>query len=117
MWPFKKKPEKVWKYIGYVDCGKWHRREPDGSVNKNQIVGSATLLYYMTDDGERHFKANTYGSTTIETLKRNDIERHYEKADRWVAGGSFPEEFKPEGDTLGEMLSRLVQAKLEGKDE
>lgn len=103
----KPKPEKVWKYIGKIE-GAWkNTRDPN---NKTISI----IMFFMTDAGERKFEVVTEDPWIATAIKKG-IYADHTRAKVWAAGGEFPEKLDPNTDTLGEMLNRLMDAKLTGK--
>ena len=97
-------PEKVWKVIGQQELGYTHTY----ATSKQDRV--AIIIYFMTEQNDRRIEI-----TCSEKDKAWVID-NIPEVHAWVKGGRFPKEFQPE-DSLGEMLNRLIDARLTGKTE
>jgi hypothetical protein len=108
--PKEPEPKKEWVYIGKIE---------DIVTITNEGKKSHDLkfyfLFYMTNQGDRRYRVLPQGNVTIEYYLRERTPKILLDAETWVAGGEFPEGLGAEVDTLGEMLNRLIDAKLTGK--
>lgn len=105
-------PKPVWTYIGYT---KFALEMMQGSDTTKHII-PYRIAYYLGDKGERKF--SVFGDEDKQC--RSYLEKHcheYTDAILWKEGGPFPDNFKPERDTLGAMLNRLVTERLMGEEE
>jgi hypothetical protein len=71
-------------------------------------------MFFMTKEGDRKFEVVTDDPWISKAIADGRYITHT-RAKVWVAGGEFPPGLAAEVDTLGEMLNRLMDAKLTGK--
>ena len=100
------KRKKNWKLIGRDSIGmEWKARaEPEKFV--------VFIHFYMTDEGERRAQIMSDDVRVVRYVETATTE--WNEALSWASGGPFPKDFKPLPDTLGPMLSKLVQDRMMG---
>ena len=103
MWPFK--PRKPLQNVGQV---KFSTDLTEDGKTVRTVHHYAIL--FMSEDNERAVKYAT-GDTSDYHLKRHG---YYALVENWKNGGKFPQGCDYE-EPLGEMLNRMIDAKLTGK--
>lgn len=112
LWSYLFGGKPAYKPVGYCEFNTEYTRS-SGTPTKISHVA----ILHMTDDGKR--KLTFLSSPMFDAVENEYILTNHPfrlKLDLWVKGGPFPKSFNPFGDTLGEMLVRLVDMKLENAD-
>ena len=109
-WFWKKEP---WVFVGHIEENNIYR-------SVNPYIGTkdffpVRVAFYMTESGKRKIEV-TAPDDFVEQYFRKTY-KSYADAVLWEKGGPFPEAMKPERDTLGAMLNRLVTDRLTRKEE
>lgn len=98
-------PEKIWKPVGQFTFAYQH------TYNAKKEDRAAVVMFYMTEQDDRRIEI-----VGCDNADRDWINNRIPMAHAWTKGGKFPGDFVPCDDTLGEMLTRMIDAKLTGKD-
>lgn len=96
--------QKPWKLVGR---GKFATVITDDNNKKMHH----TAMFYMTESGKRRVE--------YVTMDNWFMERHpyHHDCEVWEKGGPFPNGFQPQEDVLGEMLTRMIDARILGKEQ
>lgn len=111
MWPFSRSKQKLLRshYVGKVDIHLTATRVSD----RKKFELTVPISYHMNDRDERSIAIGSDVQEHVNHIK--NFTNEWQEAVLWEHGGPFPKNFKPESDVLGEMLSRMIDAKLLGK--
>lgn len=98
------------RYVGHIDVGIVKTRHND----RREFGMDVPVAFFMNDRDERRVKIMSDDKQIVEFIK--EFNGHWPEAMLWQRGGPFPKGFKPNENVLGEMLSRMIDARLLGKE-
>lgn len=103
----------TYRYVGRCEIELTETLTNGMTKEKTKRTGVVFVNFFMTPSGRRRL-ITTGEKAMVKWTEEKGSE--YFECKSWEQGGPFPKTFKPETDTLGEMLTRLVTARLNNAD-